>query len=94
MTTSHPLPRWDMTAVYPGLETPTFEEGFDRTVQDIADLVDLFDTYAIGEKPSQAVETAIVQVFETITTHYNRVQESTRTLTAYINSFILTDSAE
>ena len=92
MTTSHPLPRWDMTAVYPGLETPEFEEGFDRTVRDIADLVDLFDRYAVGEKPPPAVEAAIVQFFEKITTHYNSVQESARTLTAYINSFILTDS--
>jgi pepF/M3 family oligoendopeptidase len=92
MTTSHPLPRWDMTTVYPGLETPEFEEGFAKTVQNIADLGDLFDRYAVGEKRSQAVETGIVEVFETLTIHYNTVQEDTRTLIAYINSFILTDS--
>jgi oligoendopeptidase F len=92
MTTSHPLPRWDMTTVYPGLETPEFEEGFARTAQDIADLAHLFDKYAIGEKPHQSVEAAIIPVFETLTIHYNTVQENTRTLTSYINSFILTDS--
>jgi len=89
---TRPLPRWDMTTVYPGLETPEFAEGFAQTVQNIADLAHLFDQYAIGEKPSLAVEGAIMQVFETITTHYNTVQEDTRTLTSYINSFILTDS--
>src|SRR5450432_359540 len=86
MTTSHPLPRWDMTTVYPGLEAPEFEEGFAKTVQDIANLVHLFDRYEITGQPFQSVEPSLVQVFERITTHYNSVQEQVRTLTAYINS--------
>jgi oligoendopeptidase F len=92
MTTSHPLPRWDMTTVYPGLETPEFEEGFARMVQDISDLAALFERYTITGKPPQSINASIVQAFETITTQYNSVQEDIRTLTAYINSFILTDS--
>src|SRR5438552_15898394 len=92
MTTSHPLPRWDMTTVYPGLETPAFEEGRARMLQDIANLTHLFDRYTITGQPSQDIELSIVQVFERITTHYNSVQEHIRTFSAYINSFILTDS--
>lgn len=92
MATSHPLPRWDMTTVYPGLETPAFEEGFAKTVQDIAELAHLFNSYAIIEQPPQAIEASLVQKFEKITTCYNSVQEHIRTLTAYISSFILTDS--
>jgi pepF/M3 family oligoendopeptidase len=81
-----------MTTVYPGLEAPEFEEGFAKTVQDIANLAHLFDRYNITEQPFQAIEPSLVQVFEKITTHYNSVQEQIRTLSAYINSFILTDS--
>ncbi len=92
MTTSHPLPRWDMTTVYPGLETPEFEEGFAKTVQDIANLAHLFDRYRITGQAFQSVEPSLVQVFERITSHYNSVQEQVRTLTAYINSFILTEA--
>ena len=92
MTTSHPLPRWDMTTVYPGLETPEFEEGFASVVQNIANLTHLFDKYTITAQPAQDIEPPVVQIFERITTHYNSVQEQVRTLTAYINSFILTDS--
>jgi oligoendopeptidase F len=92
MTTSHSLPRWDMTTVYPGLEAPEFAEGRARMLQEIANLVRLFDKHAIMGQPAQDIEPSIVQVFEGITTHYNRVQEHIRTFSAYINSFILTDS--
>ena len=94
MTTSYPLPRWDMTTIYPGLDSPEFEEGFAKTVQDIANLAHLFDRYNITGQPFQATGLSLVQVFERITTHYNSVQEHIRTLTAYINSFILTDSQD
>jgi oligoendopeptidase F len=92
MTTSHPLPRWDMTTVYPGLEAPEFEEGRAKILQDIANLVRLFDRYTITEQPAQDIEPSLIQIFERITTHYNSVQEHIRTFSAYINSFILTDS--
>src|SRR6266496_4925463 len=92
MTTSQTLPHWDMTVVYPSLESPEFVEGFGSGIQDIADLARLFDAHTIMEQPSQAVDDAVVQTFETVTTRYNAVFDSTRTLVAYINSFILTDS--
>jgi len=81
-----------MTTVYPGLEGPEFAEGFAKTVQDVANLAHLFDRYNITGQPFQVMEPSLVQVFERITTHYNSVQEQVRTLAAYINSFILTDS--
>ncbi len=92
MPTSHTLPRWDMTSVYPNLESPEFVAGFSSGIQNIADLAHLFDTHSIMEQSPQAVDDSIVRTFETITTRYNTVFDSTRTLTAYINSFILTDS--
>ena len=92
MTTSQKLPRWDMTRIYPDLESPEFAEGFSSSVQNIVDLAQLFDAHSIMEQSPQAVDTSIVRTFETVTTRYNMVFDSTRTLVAYINSFILTDS--
>ncbi len=94
MTTSQTLPHWDMTVVYPSLESPEFVEGFGSGIQDIADLARLFDAHTIMEQPSQAVDDAVVQTFETVTTRYNAVFDSIRTLVAYINSFILTNSQD
>jgi len=92
MPTSHTLPRWSMTSVYPDLESPEFSAGFSSGIQHITDLVCLFDAHSIMEQSPQAVDATVVRTFETVTTRYNTVSDSTRTLIAYINSFILTDS--
>lgn len=92
MPTSHTLPRWDMTSVYPDLESPKFVAGFSSGMQNITDLAHLFDMHSIMEQSPQAVDDSVVRTFETVTTRYNTVSDSTRTLIAYINSFILTDS--
>ena len=47
MTTTTSLPHWDMSVVYPGMESPEFEQGFAAVVRDIANLAALFDTYAV-----------------------------------------------
>ena len=49
MTTVTNLPHWDMSVVYPGLESSEFQAGFARVIQDISDLVQLFDA-GHGEK--------------------------------------------
>ena len=37
------LPRWDLSALFPGLDSPEFAEGFDRLLSGIDHLVNLFD---------------------------------------------------
>ena len=46
------LPHWDMTVVYPSMESKEFAEGFSRVVLDIDDLANLFDTHHIMKQPS------------------------------------------
>ncbi len=92
MPTSQPLPHWDLTGVYPGLDSSEFIDGFSRGVQEIADLARLFDEHFITDLPPQTVDTILVRTFEMITARYNAVLSQTKTLVAYINSFILTDS--
>ena len=36
------LPRWDLSALFPGLDSPEFAEGLDLLVSGIDDLVNLF----------------------------------------------------
>src|SRR5713226_8290075 len=47
MSTTYTLPHWDMSDIFPGLESNAFVEGFTRVVQDINDLAQLFDEYSI-----------------------------------------------
>jgi hypothetical protein len=38
MATAQTLPHWDLTEVYPSLQSPEFEQGFQDVVDDIAAL--------------------------------------------------------
>src|SRR6266516_7765115 len=88
------LPHWDMTVVYPGLESPEFAHDFARVIQDINDLVHLFDTHQIMEQTSTSVNSDTIKAFEVVVERYNAVLEFTRTLSAYIMCFVSTNTSD
>jgi pepF/M3 family oligoendopeptidase len=88
------LPHWDMTVVYPSLTSPEFAEGFQSLIQRISDLEQLFDTHNIAKREAAPLESATVQAFETVIEHYNAVLEAHRTISAYISSFVSTNSRD
>jgi pepF/M3 family oligoendopeptidase len=94
MPTTQTLPHWDMTPVYPGLQSPEFEQDFAQVIQDINELAELFDLHFIMEQPPLAVDTSVVRTFEMITERYNSVLDSTRTLSTYISCFVTTNSQD
>lgn len=93
MSTVKTLPHWDMTVVYPSMDSKEFAEDFSSVVHDIDDLAKLFDTYHIMKQTSApAMDRDTVQAFETVIERYNAVLESTRTLSTYIMCFVTTNS--
>jgi oligoendopeptidase F len=87
------LPHWDMTVVYPSMDSPEFAEGFSSIVHDINDLAKLFDTHQIMKQSSPpSLDDHTVQAFETVIQRYNAVLEAKRTLSAYITCFVTTNS--
>ena len=92
MTTIQALPRWDMSVIYPSLESPEFTQGFASVVGAIAELGELFDEANIREQPPLTVDASVVRAFEAATTHYNTTADAVRTLGAYIGCFVTTDS--
>ena len=93
MSQAAALPHWDMTVVYPGLESPEFAADFSAVTGRIAALAELFGQHAIAG-PGLPLDDASVAAFETITAEYDRVLADVRTLTAYISSFVSTDSRD
>lgn len=89
-----PLPHWDMTVVYPGLTAPEFEQSFRSVIDSIAGLVQLFDAKGIAARPAAPLSPDDIEVFEAVTTRYNDVVAQTRTLSAYISSFVATNSRD
>jgi pepF/M3 family oligoendopeptidase len=88
------LPHWNMTVVYPGLASPEFSQDFARVIQDINDLVQLFDTHRIMEQTSTPLNNETIKAFETVVERYNAVLDATRTLSAYIMCFVTTNTSD
>ncbi|GIV98393.1 MAG: oligoendopeptidase F [Herpetosiphonaceae bacterium] len=86
------LPRWDMMGVYPGLESPEFEAAFRSIIGSIDHLADLFDRYNVGYSEPAPVDQAGVEAFEAVTLAYNTLLDDLRTVSAYIRSFVATES--
>ena len=92
MTTTQPLPHWNMSVVYPSLESPEFMQAFDECVQKIAQLNQLFDEHHIHMQDTITIDEALVRIFETVIQQYNAVLEQVRTITVYISCFVNTNS--
>ncbi len=92
MTTAQKLPHWDMSVIYPSLESPEFAQAFTGTVNDINDLGALFDSHNIKEQPALTVNASIVSTFETVVAHYNATADAVRTVGVYISCIVSTDS--
>ena len=88
------LPHWDMTVVYPGLESAEFEQGFNAVAQAIGELADLFDAHGIAKREPAPLDEVTVQSFETVITRYNAVLEETHVLIAYLYCLVSTDSRD
>jgi oligoendopeptidase F len=94
MMTSTALPHWDMTVVYPGLDSPEFEQGFRAAIGSIDDLTALFDSHGIALRDTAALDETTVATAERAIERYNAVLKELFTLNAYIRSFITTNSRD
>ncbi len=92
MTTVTNLPHWDMSVVYPGLESPEFQAGFARVLQDIQDLTSLFDACHVEKQQALAIDDETIKNFETVLQRYNEVLAENKTLNTYISCFVNTNT--
>ena len=95
MSSVKALPHWDMTPIFPGMDSQEFADGFSTVVQNIENLAKLFDDYHIMKLPAEpAVDQDLIQAFETVMKQYNTVLEATETLAVYIMCFVTTNSRD
>lgn len=86
------LPHWDMSVVYPGLDSAEFTAGAQSVVQAIDELQRLFDENQIGTEKASWKGQAPVELFEQVLQCINETMEQASELNAYITSFVATDS--
>jgi pepF/M3 family oligoendopeptidase len=92
--TNNALPHWDMTVVYPGLESAEFEQGFQAAIRSIDDLTALFDRDGIALRDPAPLDEATVAAAERAIERYNGVLKELITLNTYIRSFVTTNSRD
>lgn len=90
--TTNTLPHWDMTVVYPSLESKEFETGFQATIDQIAGLGKLFAQHKIEKRDPAPLDEATIHSFEAVVNAMNATFEDVRTTMAYVSSFVATDS--
>lgn len=87
------LPRWDMTPFFPGLSSEEFDQAVGRLRDETDDLRRFFETNRI-RGGGVAENGALAPVAEQAVERLNRLLELTRMLSAYVTSFVTTDSRD
>jgi pepF/M3 family oligoendopeptidase len=96
MSSTSVLPSWDMSVVFPSLESTEFVRGFAEVSDHIAELGDLFDTQGIDALPLESPQRIQVptSTFELVIERYNAVLAEVQTISAYITAFVSTNSRD
>jgi pepF/M3 family oligoendopeptidase len=87
------LPRWDMTTVFPSLDSPEFTAAFEQAKQQVQALVPLFDAHHVRRRESTMVDAPLVQAFEEVTSRLNSLLRVMQTLRSYLGCFVATDAS-
>ena len=90
MSTSTP-PRWDLSNVYPALDSPEFNTALNKLTAQL----DAFDAYfaeVVAKTNTDAPVAETAKIAATIIERFNESNDLAETLGAYIYSFITTDS--
>ena len=86
------LPRWDLSALFPGLDSPEFTEGFDLLLTGIEDLVKLFDEVGVSATPASRSDAVPLAEFERVLNALNDVTQRLESMGSYLYGCISTDS--
>ena len=89
------LPHWDMSPIYPGLDSAEFKAGFDALGEAIAETASLFDTHGIMLHAEPIpIDEKTVETFEITLNQLNTVSTDANLHRAYIMGFISTNSRD
>ena len=86
------LPRWDVTAFFPSLESRELSVGHEEVVADLARLVALYDRHDVRGGAPRTPTPADVTAFDEVVAATNDLLERVRLLGAYLYTFTSTDA--
>ena len=86
------LPSWDLSALFPSLDSPEFAAGFDRLLDEIRALADLFDDLGIKAASPAGPSATPVAEFEKALRALNDVEQRLESMQSYLYGCVSTDS--
>ena len=92
--TAQALPHWDMTAFFPGLESPEFDAALGGFAPQIDELAALFNAHGVGARPTAGMDDATVVAFNTVTERLNALLNEQQLLYVYVYCFVTTNSRD
>jgi oligoendopeptidase F len=90
MSTQTP-PRWDLSNVYPGLDSKEFKQGWQEMLDQI-EALEKFYAEKVAPTDAKAEVSQLASLAGDLIDKFNAVSELAYTLYAYISSFVTTDS--
>jgi pepF/M3 family oligoendopeptidase len=91
--TTQTLPHWDLTNVYPGLESEAFQQAMAQAVAHLDDLDRYLAAHHVGRaEPLPADPAALAEIVDGCLARMDAAQRLIQTLRAYLHSFVATDS--
>ncbi|GAB4417280.1 MAG: M3 family oligoendopeptidase [Anaerolineales bacterium] len=88
---SIPAPRWDLTNVYPSLESKEFKDAVSSFKTQVADLGDYF-TEVVSKTDASTPPDQLAPVIGEVVERFNAIYTLSGTIEPYIYSFVSTDS--
>lgn len=92
MNTDSSLPRWDVSTVYPGLDSPEFARDRNQLIDGIAGLDRMLARHRGERESGPGLDAAAVTAVEDVLAAFEAIQEKLHTMLAYVRSFVTTDS--
>ncbi len=86
------LPHWDMTPIYPSLESGEFVEAFQGLIKQIGETVTFADAKGVRKADGVQITDGSVAVFDRLLTLLNDIADRAREVRAYIHSFVTTEA--
>ncbi len=92
--TSAALPHWDMSSVYPSLDSPEFITAYEGVIEGIAVLGIQFEMLGVRKRDTSAVDAAFVTAYEAATDALNTISRTLWTLGSYIGCFVAVNAED
>lgn len=92
MDTTTALPHWQLTSIFPNLESAEYKEAKAELQNDMRALESFMDEHAIGTREALELSSQTVETFETLIDKFNNLITSFQDLFSYLNGFTATDA--